>query len=358
MNKVLSIIVPSYNMEAYLPKCLGSLIVDDKELLQKLDVIVVNDGSKDRTSEIAHGFEAKYPGVFRVIDKANGHYGSCINAALPLIVGVFVKVLDADDWLDTAALKSFLRILMASEQTDEKVDLFLTDFNYIYSETNTTQRFTIELPTYIVLKVEDCNLRFYIHMHSVTYRADILSKMNYKQTEGICYTDNEWTFYPMSAVRCLRYEPIALYQYLIGRVGQSVAPGEFDRNAEMFSKIYSQMVERWNSFPSDMPDSLREFLVNRVINIYYCDIFLKGIWEIHTLESDAKLKLIDQWLLTKNQYLHSRLVNALKSKKMSVNWFELWRKNYSSRTFLFEVVRIARRFSGFLRSNKMFQKKA
>lgn len=78
MDKILSIIVPSYNMEAYLPKCLGSLVIADEALLQKLDVIVVNDGSKDRTSEIAHGFETKYPGVFRVIDKPNGHYGSCI----------------------------------------------------------------------------------------------------------------------------------------------------------------------------------------------------------------------------------------------------------------------------------------
>ncbi len=64
MDKILSIIVPSYNMEAYLPKCLGSLVIGDRKLFEKLDVIVVNDGSKDRTSEIAHGFEAKYVGVF------------------------------------------------------------------------------------------------------------------------------------------------------------------------------------------------------------------------------------------------------------------------------------------------------
>ena len=159
-DKILSIIVPSYNMEAYLPKCLGSLIIDDKELLQELDVIVVNDGSKDRTSELAHEFAANYPGVFRVIDKPNGHYGSCINAALPLVAGVFVKVLDADDWLDTEVLKSFLRTLLTSESSNEKVDLFLTDFNYRYSETNTIQRFTINLPISKALNAETCNLRF------------------------------------------------------------------------------------------------------------------------------------------------------------------------------------------------------
>ena len=67
-EKILSIIIPSYNMEAYLPKCLKSLIISDERLFDKIDVVVVNDGSTDHTSEIAHGFE--YPGVFRVIDKS------------------------------------------------------------------------------------------------------------------------------------------------------------------------------------------------------------------------------------------------------------------------------------------------
>ena len=88
--KTLSIIVPSYNMEAYLPKCLGSLVVAP-ELMETLEVLVVNDGSKDRTSEGAPGFEAKYPGMFRVIDKANGNYGSCINRGLAEATGFYVK---------------------------------------------------------------------------------------------------------------------------------------------------------------------------------------------------------------------------------------------------------------------------
>lgn len=69
-EKILSIIIPSYNMEAYLPKCLKSLIISDERLFDKIDVVVVNDGSTDHTSEIAHGFESEYPGVFRVIDKS------------------------------------------------------------------------------------------------------------------------------------------------------------------------------------------------------------------------------------------------------------------------------------------------
>lgn len=116
-------------MEAYLSKCLGSLIIEDKELLQKLEVVVVNDGSKDRTSEITHEFAAKYPGVFKVIDKPNGHYGSCINAALPMVCGEYVKVLDADDSVDTVSFERFLRVVSEeSAKRDSSADLIVTDY--------------------------------------------------------------------------------------------------------------------------------------------------------------------------------------------------------------------------------------
>ena len=72
MQKILTIIIPTYNMEKYLHKCLNSLIVSDKSL-EKLEVLIVNDGSKDSSSQIAHEYESKFPKTFRVIDKENGN---------------------------------------------------------------------------------------------------------------------------------------------------------------------------------------------------------------------------------------------------------------------------------------------
>lgn len=86
MKKLISIVIPTYNMEALLDQCLTSLVIPDKEKRAKLDVIVVIDGATDHSSEIAHGYENRYPESFRVLDKKNGNYGSCINAALPLIL--------------------------------------------------------------------------------------------------------------------------------------------------------------------------------------------------------------------------------------------------------------------------------
>lgn len=89
MEKILSIVIPTYNMEDLLSKCLSSLIV--KNHLDMLEVLVVNDGSKDLSSEIAHQFEKENPDTFRVIDKENGNYGSCVNRGLKEAKGKYIK---------------------------------------------------------------------------------------------------------------------------------------------------------------------------------------------------------------------------------------------------------------------------
>ena len=124
-NKILSIIIPTYNMEKYLRKCLDSLIVSD-EKMQMLEVLVINDGSRDSSSLIAHEYEAKYPLTIRVVDKENGNYGSCINRGLKEATGKYVKVLDADDYFDTISFEQFI-ILLAS--TD--ADLVISDYSKV-----------------------------------------------------------------------------------------------------------------------------------------------------------------------------------------------------------------------------------
>ena len=113
MNKILTIIIPTYNMEKYLRRCLDSLIIDEEEMKQ-LEVLVINDGSKDSSSQIAHEYQDKYPDTFRVIDKENGNYGSCINRGLKEATRKYVKVLDADDSFDTKNFAKLLNVLGAT----------------------------------------------------------------------------------------------------------------------------------------------------------------------------------------------------------------------------------------------------
>ena len=241
VDKILTIIVPSYNMEAYLPKCLGSLIVDDKELLQRLDVIVVNDGSKDRTSEIAHEFEAKYPGMFRVVDKENGNYGSCINVALKQLRGKFVKVLDADDVFDTDGLSRFLRFLESIE-----ADLVLSDHLDVHANGHCYRRgynFTAGELLSVRQFLDKSN---FAAMHGITYKSTVFKRINYTQLEGVSYTDYEWDVLPIAAVKSVVYIPEVVYRYTVVREGQTSNSETMRRNYWMIQKMFLDLVRQYD----------------------------------------------------------------------------------------------------------------
>lgn len=108
-SKLLSIVIPTYNMEEWLPRCLDSL-ANNVSILSDLEILVVNDGSKDRSLEIAQEYASKYPGIIIAIDKPNGNYGSCVNRGLQESTGKYFRILDADDWVDTDGLVSLIEL--------------------------------------------------------------------------------------------------------------------------------------------------------------------------------------------------------------------------------------------------------
>lgn len=248
-DKTLTIIVPSCNMEKFLPKCLGSLVVSP-ELLGNLEVLVVNDGSKDRTGEIAHEFAARCPGTFRVIDKPNGHYGSCINVGLAAATGVFVKVLDADDSFDTASLEVYLRNLEQFVSAD--IDVIFTDFVMVHEDGKECGTVRCDLPKNKGFELSTVvDLPRIQTMHALTYRTSLLRDMEYRQTEGMPYTDNEWALKPMRKAGKMVYCPIVLYRYLVGRAGQSVSPAQSVKNVRNLEVILEHMLDEYRTVGGD-----------------------------------------------------------------------------------------------------------
>ena len=252
-EKLLTVIVPSYNMEAYLPKCLGSLVVPDGSLLERLDVLVVNDGSKDRTSQIAHGFERQHPGVFRVIDKPNGNYGSCINAALPVAAGMYVKILDADDSVATDGLTALLETLRKESETDAPADMVVTDVLWVNPNGETITRVSYRhfpVGTGLTLAaVPSTAIRFM--MHSIAYRTKAVRAIGYHQTEGMSYTDLEWMLEPTVAVNRVTHLPVPVTRYLYGRAGQTM-------EADTYAKRYGEVIEIAKGLVSRYETRLRQ----------------------------------------------------------------------------------------------------
>ena len=333
MNKILSIIVPSYNMETYLLKCLESLIIDDIELFQKLDVIVVNDGSKDQTSKIAHDFEVKYPSVFRIIDKANGHYGSCINAALPIASGEYIKILDADDSVKTTAFSKLLKVLCEElEKGDSASDLVVSDFVAVDSDGCEISRSKFGLNENMTELSEQEEGGERLTIHSICYRTKILKKMGYRQSEGIPYTDTEWIIEPMVMVRQIRYCPFTVNQYLVGRDGQTMDPLVFAKNFQSILDITIGLVGRYYTrIVNCEKQSLGYY--KKQIYLMIATSYKNGLLGYHGIKTNGDIKKFDSdlkqyqdfytyasELIFGPEYFSFKYVNEWRKKGATLRW--------------------------------------
>ena len=247
MNKILTVVIPTYNMEKYLRKCLDSMIIENQELFNMLEVLVVIDGGKDSSSTIAHEYQDKYPDTFCVIDKENGNYGSCINRGLKEATGKYIRILDADDSFETIEFEKYLKHLSTIN-----VDMVLTPFYYVNESGKKTRFIKYNLPESNNLtfnEVTPALLKQSIQMHATTYRTDAVRSINYVQTEGISYTDQEWVFTPLSAVNSIAYFNNPVYLYLIGREGQTMNADILKRNVSHNVKCVKKIITDYISFP-------------------------------------------------------------------------------------------------------------
>ncbi len=321
MKKQLSIIIPMYNMRDYIVECLNSLIVSDN--MDDLEVLVINDGSTDNSYELAHNFESRYPNTFKVFSKNNGHYGSCINYGLSKATGEYVKILDADDYFETKTLGMLLSLIK-----NINVDLIITDALRVYPNKTKKDQYLIEkntvLPfTNICKNKKVANMT----MHSVIYKRKLLIDMDYKQSEGIMYTDNEFVFKPMSAVNTVYYLPETLYCYRLGREGQSVDSNVqrkcFSHEIQVTKallKAYSEI----SNVPVEIDNMLQKKLFHRLEVLYKIKLIK---WEEY---QDDSLIELDNLLKTISPSVYADLGNILMSNPiLPFKYISIWRKrNY------------------------------
>lgn len=124
--KLLSIAIPCYNSQSYMRKCVESLLPGGDDV----EIIIVNDGSKDETALIAEEYAERYPGIVKTIHQENGGHGEAVNAGLRHATGLYFKVVDSDDWVELNAYQTILENLKELVQSGEMVDMFLSNFVY------------------------------------------------------------------------------------------------------------------------------------------------------------------------------------------------------------------------------------
>lgn len=221
--KILTFAVPCYNSQEYMRKCIESLLTGG----ERVEIIIVDDGSKDDTLQIAKEYEHAYPEIVKAVHKENGGHGDAVMAGLSNAGCPYFKVVDSDDWVDTDALQQVLDILEQQWNRHKPIDMLITNFVYCKQgvKHQKVMRYEKALPKNRMFHWDDeIHLKkwHYILMHSVTYRTELVKKSGLQLPKHTFYVDNIYLYQPLSYMKNLYYLDVNLYQYFIGRADQSV----------------------------------------------------------------------------------------------------------------------------------------
>lgn len=242
MSKTVSFIIPAYNSEAYIEKNLDSFL--SAGVTEEIEVIVVNDGSTDRTPKLVQAYVDQYPSTIRLVSKENGGHGSAINTGVACADGKYIKVIDADDWVETKNLKDYIREL---QNTD--ADVVLTSTSTYDIGTKEYGLWTSSLSDYekeyTLQDIEnDWNsMEQCLNFHGITYRTAFYKEKGTRLAEHVFYEDHQYATIPCCYAENIKVLDLVIYVYRIGDVSQSISDENQYRRRSHFEEVILQMSE-------------------------------------------------------------------------------------------------------------------
>ena len=266
-KKLLTISIAAYNVEKYLDKTLSSLIIND---MDKLEVLIVNDGSKDKTKEIAQKYCKKYPNTFKLIDKENGGYGSTINEGIKHATGKYFKQLDGDDWYNKNALEELLNNLERIES-----DVLYTPY-ITHNEKDSSEiinKSPIEDFEYKSDNIDEIIINAdTLYMHTLAYKTKLLKNNKITIEEHCFYTDTQYVMLPLLYSNTMHILNNPVYVYRLGREEQSVGIIGRKKHWLDHKKISYKLMESYKENYKNISENKRAF-----IDRYLATVFSSGI---------------------------------------------------------------------------------
>jgi glycosyltransferase involved in cell wall biosynthesis len=335
--KLITFAVPCYNSADYMAHCVETLLTAGDEA----EIILVDDGSVDRTAEIADQFAADYPNIVRVIHQPNGGHGEGVNQGIRNAAGLYYKVVDSDDWLDTDCLKRVMAQLREFAQT-EPVDLVICNYVYEHVEDNTQNIVCYKhiFPENKVFTWEDMghwSPSQYLLMHSVIYRTQLLRDCGLELPKHTFYVDNIFVYQPLPHVKSIYYMNEDLYRYFIGRSDQSVNESVMIRRVDQQLRVTRIMIDRveLQGLKTEHPKLFRYMNRYLAMMMTISSIFLLLSETPENLEKKEELwnylKKKDHRLYRRMKYRSISAVSNLpgyQGRKLSVKLYKLAQKIY------------------------------
>lgn len=263
-KKTLTFVVPAYNMTEYLERCIMSLIAAKRN--DDIEVLIVDDGSSDGTLEMAQKFEARYPGIVRAIHQENKGHGGAVNTGIAAASGMYVKVVDADDWVGPESLEQVMAVLREEADSTEPIDMLVT--NYVYDKVGKRNKHVVNFRHAMKagerLAWNDLGhfgLAEYILMHALTYRTAVVRESGMQLPEHTFYVDFIYAYQPFPWVKTMKYLDTPFYHYFIGRDGQSVQTDVMIRRVDQL-RLVNQCMVRATPERGTVPDGLYRYMIH------------------------------------------------------------------------------------------------
>lgn len=276
--KLISFTVPCYNSAEYMRKCIDSLLTGGDDV----EIIIINDGSKDDTLKIAQEYSEKHPDTVSVVDKENGGHGSGVNAGLKRATGLYFKVVDSDDWLDTVALEKLISAIKTNLAAGNCPDLYIANFIYdrIHDGEFYVSSYEKKMPEGKIIGWERVKPFRYSHMmlmHALLYNRERLLESGTVLPEHTFYVDNIFAYKPLPYTKSLCYLNLDLYHYYIGRADQSVTVGNMVSRYMQQRRVMLEMTDAysWDEIRK-LPKGLKKYMWHSLQTIMMTTLFLSA----------------------------------------------------------------------------------
>lgn len=293
--KILSVSIAAYNAAKFLDKCIHSFV--DSSVADKVELIIVNDGSKDNTKDVALKYADEYPDIVKFIDKENGGHGSTINASIPVATGKYYKVVDSDDWVDREGIEKLVAYLETCD-----VDLVLNPYCKVDERTGkviSIQKVSkTSIPTNQEVTLWDLR-NTDIMMHTVVYKTEVLRKVEEKIDEHCFYVDVEYVAFPLINVNSVVVLDYPVYMYLVGQAEQSMSVDNLIKRREQHERVTIRLIEYYQKYRLQASESAttiwRTMMKANVAFQYTVYAHMKNNdSKKETLRFDERIKAIDK----------------------------------------------------------------
>lgn len=294
MEKILSITIPAYNIEQYIEQCLDSFVID--EIINDIEVLIINDGSKDSTAMKALEYEKKFPQTFKVINKENGGHGSTVNKGIELAKGKYFKVVDGDDWVQR---DTFIQLIKYLKTTN--ADMIYHNYLWYYDFDKSTKHEFQEPFKGVEYKKEylfdEIATKTYLKMHGIVIKSSILSQNAIELDENRFYVDMEYILLPIPFVNTVEFLDLDIYMYRLGLDGQSMNIKSMQRNISHHLGVFDRLCKYYKIQYEEISCEKRryfEMVLGRMIasqyKIYLSFIPSKGV-KSELSEFDRQVKI-------------------------------------------------------------------